>query len=66
MASGVIPTRSKMPRSVASAMRPPVGVTIPVMHLSSVLLPLPLAPSSTTVSPSSTRIETSCSTRTEP
>jgi hypothetical protein len=42
---------------------PLAGLMIPVMHLISVLLPLPLEPSSTTVSPASTVIETPCSTR---
>ena len=66
IASGLMPTRSTAAPSVSSAIRPRLGVTIPVMHLISVLLPLPFEPSSATVSPSSTRIETSCSTRTEP
>src|SRR5437899_2699623 len=47
-------------------MAPAWGVTMPMMHLMSVLLPLPLVPSRATVSPSRTSIETPCSTRTAP
>jgi hypothetical protein len=43
-----------------------LGLTMPMMHLISVLLPLPLVPSSATVSPSRTSIDTPCSTRTAP
>src|SRR5262252_8808321 len=39
---------------------------MPMMHLISVLLPLPLVPRRATVSPSRTSIETPCSTRTAP
>src|SRR6185437_4550668 len=39
---------------------------MPITHFISVLLPLPLVPSSTTVSPPAIRIETSSSTRTAP
>ena len=47
-------------------MEPAEGATIPMMQLMSVDLPLPLVPSSTTVSPESTETDTPCSTRTEP
>ena len=40
--------------------------TMPMMHFISVLLPLPLVPSSATVSPAFTVIETSSITRTAP
>ena len=39
---------------------------MPMMHLISVLLPLPLVPSSTTVAPEPTFIDTSSMTRTAP
>ena len=39
---------------------------MPMMHFMSVLLPLPLVPSSTTVSPGATLSETSSITRTAP
>jgi hypothetical protein len=55
-----------LPASLSSAMRPRFGATMPAMHFKSVLLPLPLAPSRTTVSPSATRSEMSCNTRTAP
>ena len=42
------------------------GRTMPITHFSSVLLPLPLVPSSATVSPAPTDSDTSCSTRTAP
>src|SRR5205814_5777274 len=45
---------------------PGSGATMPMMHLMSVLLPLPLVPSSATVSPSRTSRDTPCSTRTAP
>ena len=47
-------------------MVPAIGGTIPITHFISVLLPLPLVPSSTTVSPAATSSDTSSSTRTAP
>ena len=47
-------------------MRPALGRTMPMMHFISVILPLPLVPSSTTVSPDLALSETSSSTRTAP
>src|SRR5487761_2769138 len=47
-------------------MRPAVGRTWPMMHLIRVLLPLPLVPSRTTVSPPGTLMLTPESTRTSP
>jgi hypothetical protein len=58
--------RSMRAPSVSSTISPACGVTMPMMHLISVLLPLPLVPSSATVSPSRTSIDTPCSTRTAP
>src|SRR5215510_11512252 len=52
--------------SVSSTISPAVGATMPMMHLMSVLLPLPLVPRRATVSPSRTSIETPWSTRTAP
>src|ERR1700691_3423415 len=45
---------------------PWLGFTRPMMHFISVDLPLPLVPSSTTVSPPSTLSDTSSMTRTAP
>ena len=45
---------------------PALGRTMPMMHFISVLLPLPLVPSSATVSDGRTSSVTSSSTRTEP
>ena len=45
---------------------PAIGRTMPITHFISVLLPLPLVPSSATVSPALTSIETSSITRTAP
>jgi hypothetical protein len=47
-------------------MRPVCGRTMPMMHLISVLLPLPLVPSITTVSPARTSMLMFSSTRTAP
>jgi len=47
-------------------MRPPVGLTKPMIAFIRVLLPLPFVPSSATVSPSSTRSERFSSTCTDP
>ena len=52
--------------SMSATMRPALGRTSPMMHFIKVLLPLPLVPSSTTVSPPPTATETSSSTRTAP
>ena len=52
--------------SMSATMRPALGRTSPMTHFISVLLPLPLVPSSTTVSPAPTLIETSSITRTAP
>src|SRR5258707_6041502 len=64
--SVVLPARSCLTRSISATMRPARGRTMPRMHFISVLLPLPLVPSSTTVSPAATFIDTSSSTRTAP
>ncbi len=61
-----MPTRSWVSPSMSAVMRPFCGRTMPIMHFISVDLPLPLVPSSTTVSPPATRIDTSSSTRTAP
>ena len=47
-------------------MLPALGRTIPMTHFIKVLLPLPLVPSSTTVSACDTPNEMSSITRTEP
>ena len=60
------PTRSWVTPSISADMRPAHGGTMPMMHFISVLLPLPLVPSSTTVSPASIFIDTRSSTRTDP
>src|SRR3989442_10270065 len=52
--------------SVSRKTSPASGATMPMMHLMSVLLPLPLVPRRATVSPSRTSMETPCSTRTAP
>jgi len=52
--------------SISAVMRPALGGTMPMMHFISVLLPLPLVPSSTTVSPALIVIDTRSSTRTAP
>ena len=51
---------------IAATILPADGRTMPITHFSSVLLPLPLVPSSVTVSPAPTASDTSCSTRTAP
>jgi hypothetical protein len=66
MSSVVRPTRSCSAPSIVARMRPAFGRTIPMMHLMSVLLPLPLVPSRTTVLPAATLSETSSRTRTWP
>ena len=58
--------RSCCTPSIAAMIRPERGRTMPMMHFISVLLPLPLVPSSTTVSPALTSSVTSSSTRTAP
>src|SRR5262249_10603399 len=52
--------------SISTETLPALGRTMPMMHFISVLLPLPLVPSSTTVSPEPTSSDTSSSTRTAP
>ena len=52
--------------SMSATMLPADGRTMPITHFSSVLLPLPLVPSSVTVSPAATVSDTSCSMRTAP
>ena len=52
--------------STTAVMRPALAGTMPMMHFMSVLLPLPLVPSSVTVSPSATASEMPSSTRTAP
>ena len=49
---------------MSATMEPALGRTSPMMHFMSVLLPLPLVPSSTTVSPAPTLTDTSSITRT--
>src|ERR1043166_1166944 len=60
------PTRSCLVPSISTVTVPALGRTMPMMHFMSVLLPLPLVPSSTTVSPALTVSDTSSSTRTAP
>src|SRR6267143_1171734 len=57
--SWVFPSRSRLTE-------PRVGRTMPMMHFMSVLLPLPLVPSSAIVSPWRIPMETPCSARTAP
>ena len=52
--------------SISATMLPVLGRTMPMMHFISVDLPLPLVPSSTTVSPEPTLSETSLMMRTAP
>src|SRR5712691_7340604 len=66
IASVLRPTRSCCLPSISAKMLPALGRTMPMMHFMSVLLPLPLVPSSTTVSPELTLSDTSSSTRTAP
>src|SRR5438270_449193 len=66
MSSGAIPASSCSTPSITAVMRPALGRTMPMMHFINVLLPLPLAPSSVTVSPSLTESEMPSSTRTAP
>ena len=58
--------RSCIMPSISSATAPRVGRTKPATHFISVDLPLPLVPSSATVSPAPTFSDTSSSTRTAP
>ena len=58
--------RSCRSPSISANTRPADGRTIPMMHFISVDLPLPLVPSSATVSPAATVTDTSSSTRTAP
>ncbi len=58
--------RSCSAPSSASTMLPCVGRTMPITHFISVLLPLPLVPSSATVSVSWMSSVTPCSARTAP
>src|SRR5262245_51349856 len=68
------PTISSLARAVRSIRSPSLsrmisrrsGQTMPMRHLMSALLPLPLVPSKATVSPSRTSMETPCRTRTAP
>jgi len=66
IASVVRPTRSTRSPSISATIEPVVGGRIPITHFIRVLLPLPLVPSNTTVSPGATLSETSSSTRTAP
>src|SRR5712691_1521117 len=66
MASGGLPRKSIRWPSMSRNTSPASTGTRPMMHFISVLLPLPLVPSSTTVSPSSTSMDTRCNTRTAP
>jgi hypothetical protein len=50
--------KSKDFSSIFKTTEPRVGRTMPITHFISVLLPLPLVPSSATVSPSLTESET--------
>ena len=52
--------------SIFKITEPRVGRTMPMTHFISVLLPLPLVPSSATVSPFFTESETPCRARTAP
>src|ERR1700730_4062665 len=66
MSSGARPARSCSTPSTTAVMRPALKGTMPMMHFMSVLLPLPLVPSSATVSPSLTPSEMPSSTCTAP
>src|SRR5215470_1125269 len=66
ISSVVRPTRSWVTPSISAVMRPLRGGKIPMTHFISVDLPLPLVPSSTTVSPVLTLSDTFSSTRTAP
>ena len=66
MSSVARPTSSWRSPSSSAVMLPAVGRTMPMTHFITVLLPLPLVPSSATVSPEATDSDTPCSTRTEP
>src|SRR5215475_9592824 len=60
------PMRSCLSPSISTTMRPARGRTMPMTHFISVDLPLPLVPSSTTVSPVLTLSDTFSRTRTAP
>ena len=60
------PTSSWLVPSISATMLPAVGVTMPMTHFIRVDLPLPLVPSSATVCPAATFIDTPFSTRIAP
>src|ERR1700723_2570033 len=60
------PTKSMVSPSISATMLPELGRSIPMMHFIKVLLPLPLVPSSATVSPAATDSDTLSITRTRP
>ena len=62
----VRPTAGRIVAEIDGERHDLVGRTSPITHFIRVLLPLPLVPSSTTVSPAPTLIETSSITRTAP
>src|ERR1700680_5097554 len=66
IASVLRPTRWCFLPSISAKMLPARGRPMPMMHFISVLLPLPLVPSSATVSPDFTSSDTSSSARTGP
>src|SRR4051812_7080401 len=66
IASVLSPTRLCDRPSICATMVPALGRTMPMMQRISVLLPLPLVPSSATVSDARTSSDTSSRTRTAP
>ena len=66
MSSVAIRDKSCVTPSTSKITVPREGRTTPITHFISVLLPLPLVPSSATVSPCSIAIEMPCSARTAP
>src|SRR4029079_14853034 len=66
IASVVMPTRFVLVPSISTSIVPADGRTMPMTHFMSVDLPLPLVPSSATVSPSRTSRVTPCKTLTAP
>ena len=66
MSSVARPTRLWLAPSTTATMAPADGWSMPMMHFMRVLLPLPLVPSSATVSPVPTVSETCSSARTLP
>ena len=60
------PTSSWLVPSIVAVMLPADGRTMPMIDFIRVDLPLPLVPSSATVSPAPTVSDTSCSTLTAP